>query len=64
MENLTLRGARLAREMTQEEMADICSVHVNTYINWEKEPSKIPVGKAILICQSLNTSIDSISFLP
>lgn len=62
MDDLTLRGARLAREVTQEEMAELCGVHVNTYINWEKEPYKVPIGKAIIICERLNTNLSSISF--
>ena len=64
MDKLTLRGARLAREMTQEQLAHECGVHVNTYIAWEKEPNKIPVGMALRICEVLNTSIDHIIFCP
>lgn len=61
-EPITLRGARLSREFTQEQMADLCGVHVNTYIAWEKEPSKIPVSKAIKICSELKMPIDGIIF--
>lgn len=62
MDKLTLRGARLARELTQESMAQACGVHVNTYIAWEKEPEKVPIGKAIIICDVLGVSIDHIIF--
>lgn len=62
MDKLTLRGARLARELTQEQMAHECDVHVNTYMAWEKEPEKIPVSKAFKICDVLGMSMDHIIF--
>ena len=55
---------RLAKEITQEEMANMLDVHVNTYISWEKKPGNIPVGKAIQICNIFGTSIDAVSFCP
>ena len=54
----TIKGIRLAKEISQSEMAVSLGVHVNTYVNWEKNPSKIPVSKAIAICDRLGVSID------
>lgn len=64
MEIKTIRQMRLAKEITQEEMAKACEVHVNTYISWEKNPKSIPVGKAIVICNMLNVDIGAVSFCP
>jgi len=62
MEIRTIRQIRLARELTQEEVAKGCDVHVNTYIAWEKKPESIPIGKAIILCRLLNVDINSVSF--
>lgn len=62
MEIKSIRQIRLAKEISQIDMANYCGVHVNTYISWEKNPSKIPVNKAILICEKLGVSINDIFF--
>ena len=62
MDIKTIRQMRLAKEITQEEMAKACDVHVNTYISWEKKPEIIPVGKAIIICNTLGVDIGAVSF--
>lgn len=62
MEVKTIREIRLAREISQEEMAKRCDVHVNTYMNWEKKPYSIPVGKAKLICKIFDVNIADVSF--
>lgn len=62
MDNMTVRAWRLAKEITQEQMAECCEVHVNTYMAWEKEPEKIPIGKAVKIAERLGVSIDRIIF--
>lgn len=62
MDKFTLRQFRLMREISQEKMANMLEVHVNTYITWEKEPERIPVGKAMTICKILDTNMDTIIF--
>lgn len=62
MEVKTIRQMRLAKEITQNDMAKACNVHVNTYIAWEKKPEIIPVGKAIIICNELDVEIGAVSF--
>lgn len=59
----SIRQLRLANELTQEKMANLCGVHVNTYINWENNPAKIPVGKALVICKALGVAINDVSFM-
>ena len=36
---LTLREWRRLKEVTQEQMAEVCGIHINTYRNWEEKPS-------------------------
>ena len=60
--SLTLRQWRLAKEISQESMAERLQVHVNTYQKWEKEPGKIGIDKAKKIIDILGVNIDEISF--
>lgn len=59
---LTLRQWRKAREISQEKMADLLNVHVNTYQNWEENPGKISIEKAKMITKILNVSMSNIIF--
>ena len=59
---LTMKQWRRAKEFTQEQMADYLGIHVNTYINWEKDPGKISVENSKKIASVLNVSIDDIVF--
>lgn len=62
-EKLTLKQRRLINDFTQEEMANKIGVHINTYRNWEEEPSKISIEKAKKIASALNISINEIFFI-
>lgn len=59
---LTVRQWRLAREISQETMAELLGVHVNTYISWEKKPEKIGIAFANKISEILEVPIENISF--
>lgn len=59
---LTLRQWRRAKEISQEKMAQILGVHVNTYQNWEEDPEKISIGKAMAIAEVFGISLDDITF--
>lgn len=61
-EKLSVKSWRLAREISQEQMAKKLEVHPNTYILWEKEPSKISVAMSFKIASILNVSFDDIDF--
>lgn len=60
--SLSLREWRRVKEISQEEMAEKLNIHVNTYMNWEKNPGKIGFLKAVEISKILNVSLDDISF--
>lgn len=59
---LTLRQWRRAKEITQQGMADMLGVHVNTYQNWEEAPDKISITNAVKIAKIFNLTIDDIDF--
>lgn len=59
---LTLKQWRLAKEISQEEMATKCNVHRNTYAAWEENPDNISVGNAKIIAKALNESVNTIFF--
>lgn len=62
MANLSIRQIRLAKEISQQEMASKLGVHVNTYASWEKEPLTISIGNAFKIASIFNMPIDDIFF--
>jgi transcriptional regulator with XRE-family HTH domain len=59
---LTLRMWRLAREISQQKMADDIGVHVNTYLNWEKNPENISMANAEKISKVLDVPLNEIVF--
>lgn len=59
---LTLRQWRRVKEISQEKMAEILGVHVNTYQNWEETPEKISIEKAMAIADIFNVSLNDITF--
>jgi transcriptional regulator with XRE-family HTH domain len=59
---LSLEEWRRAKGRSQEEMAQCCGVHVNTYRRWETNPGEIRVDKAIAIADFLNIPLDDIFF--
>ena len=61
---LTIKEWRRAKNITQEEMADVCGVHVNTYRVWEDNPADIKLSKAILISEKLGIGLSDIIFMP
>lgn len=61
---LTLREWRRLKEVSQEEMAKVCDVHVNTYRTWEEKPSMIKLTDARIIAEKLEISLDDIIFMP
>ena len=57
---LTLEEWRRARNVSQEKMAEVCGVHLNTYRLWEKSPGEIRIDNAIKIADFLQISLDDI----
>ena len=56
---LSLKQWRLAKEISQEEMAVKCGVHRNTYAAWEDNSDNISVGNAKIIARALQESVDT-----
>ena len=61
---LTMKEWRRAKNITQEEMANLCGVHVNTYRAWEENPSEIKLSKAVLISEKIGVPLSDIIFMP
>ena len=59
---MQLRAWRRAKDISQQEMADKLNVHINTYQNWEKNPRKISIERAVQISKILGVSINDILF--
>lgn len=57
---LSLDAWRRARGVSQETMAKVCGVHVNTYRRWEENPMEMRCDKAITIADFLQISLDDI----
>lgn len=59
---LTVKQWRLAKGLSQEDMAKKCNVHRNTYATWEDNPDSISVGNAKIIAEALGESVNIIFF--
>ena len=59
---LTVKQWRLAKGISQEQMAEKCGVHRNTYASWEENPEDISVKNAKIIANALGESVDLIFF--
>lgn len=55
--SMTIKQLRLAKEISQEQMASICDVHRNTYAAWEENPDKISIENAKLIAKALGEDV-------
>ncbi|PWM78734.1 MAG: XRE family transcriptional regulator [Phascolarctobacterium sp.] len=62
METITLKQARLLREKTQEELANLLGIHVQTYRKLEENPDEATVGQAKKLAAELGFSYDNIFF--
>jgi len=59
---LTIKEWRRVKNISQEKMAELCGVHVNTYRTWEDDPENIKIGKAVLISEKLEIPLEDILF--
>lgn len=60
--SLTLKQWRLAKEISQEKIANACNVHRNTYAAWEENPNNISIQNAKTIAKVLDESVETIFF--
>ena len=61
---LTLAEWRRAKNISQDEMAKTCDVHINTYRRWEENPSEIKVIYINKLADKLGVNVSDIIFLP
>ena len=59
---LNLRHARRLKEKSQDEMADLLKIHVQTYRRIEENPDSATVEQAKVISRYLGVSYDEIFF--
>ncbi len=59
---LNLRQARRLKDKTQEEMANLLNIHVQSYRKLEENPDLTTVGQAKKIADFLGVSYDEIFF--
>lgn len=60
---LTLKQARVLQDKTQEQMAAVLGVHVQTYRKLEENPENITIKQAKIISSFLKVNYDNIFFL-
>ena len=54
---LTVKEWRRAKGISQEEMAKVCGVHINTYRDLEEHPEKIKLVHAVAIANRLGLQL-------
>ena len=57
---LSLVSWRRARGISQQDVADVCGIHINTYRRWEDNPGEMRYDKAIKVADYLGISLDDI----
>lgn len=57
---LSLDAWRRARGISQQDVADVCGIHINTYRRWEENPGEMRYDKAIKVADFLGISLDDI----
>lgn len=62
MNNFSLKQARLYREKTQEDMANMLKIHIETYRKLEINQNRVTIEQAKKICEFLDMSYDAIFF--
>jgi len=60
---LSLKEWRRAKGVSQQAVASFCHIHVNTYMQWEKNPANIPLGAAHKIAECIGVPYSDIDFL-
>lgn len=59
---ISVKQARLRKELSQREVAEGLKVHRQTYMKWEKNGDEMPVGKAKEFCAIVGIPMDEIFF--
>lgn len=62
MENISLKQARLLREKSQDYMAALLGIHVQTYRKLELNPDSVTIGQAKVLSKDLGFPYETIFF--
>lgn len=60
--SISLRAARQIKGLTQQEMAEKIGVCRHTYMKYENQPERVPVGVAKAISEITGVELDNIFF--
>lgn len=59
---LTLKQARRLKDKSQQDLAKLLNIHVQTYRKLEQHPEELTIKQAKTICNYLNIAYDDIFF--
>lgn len=60
----SLRELRARKHKTQRQVATDLGISVATYNTWEKDLSKIAIGKVLVVAQYFGVSVEQICLTP
>lgn len=60
----TISEWRRLKNISQEKLAEICGVHINTIRYWEQKPSIIKIVDAEKLAEAFGVTLENIIFLP
>lgn len=60
-EPVTLEELRKLSGLTQKRFAEVVSIPLTTYRNYERHPEKMEVGQLIRICQTFGLSLEKVA---
>ena len=60
MKNLKLKSARAAKDLSQQQLADLCEVSRQTISAIEKGDYNPTINLCIAICKALNKTLDDL----
>lgn len=58
---LTLSEWRRLKNVSQEDLAKLVGVHVNTICGWEREPGKMQIKDVINVAKALDVDLGAVS---
>lgn len=59
---LNLKEWRRAKGISRASLASQIGVSPTTMARWEDDPDKVPIGKVLLVCDTLGVNINDVSF--
>lgn len=60
MKNLKMKAARAGKDLSQQQLADLCGVSRQTINSIEKGDYNPTINLCILICKALGTTLDEL----